>query len=805
VELATKAHSAATDDLRSGHVGYYLIGSGWPEMEREIGFRWRLHERFLRAVLNHPTAAYLGSLAVVTFLILGLFLSYSRASGASGLSLIAIALLLLGPVSDLALSALNLDITILYKPRPLPKMNTTEGIPEAARTFVVTPTILSSEETVRALLENMEVHYLANRDDNLFFALLGDFADAPDEEMPDDDRIVEAAIDGLDELNARYSDGEHDRFHLFHRRRVWNPSEEKWMGWERKRGKLHEFNRILRGARDTSYIVSTANQALLSKVRYVITLDSDTQLPRGSARRLIGTALHPLNQPRLDPGAGRVIAGYGILQPRVSMTLMSSSRSWFARIFSGHTGVDPYTTAVSDVYQDLFGEGSYTGKGLYDVDAFEAALAGRVPENLLLSHDLFESLFARAALVTDAEFLDDYPSHYDSYAKRQHRWTRGDWQIARWLFPWVRSSENLPMRNRLPLISRWKILDNLRRSLVAPAMFLWLAAAWTVLPGSPSLWTIAVLAILAFPIYAHVTNALMLHPRGIPWTSHFWNVWGDARTNTAQAGLSLILLAHQAYLQVHAIALTFFRKHISKKKLLEWMTAEQTEKGSAHDLRAFWQLMWPSEVLVLATALAVAMVRPEALLLATAFLIVWAIAPLVANWVSRELDGREELLLPEDKTLARLIARRTWRFFETFVGEADHWLAPDNFQEDPRPVLAHRTSPTDIGLLLLSTAAAHDFGYLSTLELAERFELTIATMEKLDRYNGHFLNWYDTTTLNPLTPQYVSTVDSGNLAGHLLALKQVCVQIPEQPLVDARVIEGLIDTISLMRFEAGKI
>lgn len=805
VALAAKALGAAPGDPRRAHVGYYLIDRGRPEMERDVGFRRRLAERFFHAGLNHPTAAYFGSIALLTCAILGLFLSYAWGWGASDASLIGIALLLVVPVSDLVLSALNLDVTVLFKPRPLPKINTTAGIPETGRTFVVTPTILTNEEDARALLESMEVHYLANRDENLFFGLLGDFADAPFEKMPDDDRLLEAATKGVEELNARYINGGPDRFYLFHRRRVWNPSEGKWIGWERKRGKLHEFNQMLRGSRDTSYVLTTPDPEFLSKVRYVITLDSDTQLPRDAARRLIGTALHPLNQPRLDSQMNRVTEGYGILQPRVSMTLTSSSRSWFARIFSGHTGVDPYTTAVSDVYQDLFGEGSYTGKGLYDVDAFEAALADRAPENLLLSHDLFESFFARAALVTDIELLDDYPSQYDSYARRQHRWTRGDWQIAGWLFPRVRTANNRRVRNRLPLVSRWKILDNLRRSLVAPALFVWLVTAWTVLPGSSLLWTVAVLAILAFPIYAHVTNALMLHPRGIPWTSHFWSVWGDARTNTAQVALSLILIAHQAYLQVHAITLTLYRKQISRRKLLEWVTAEQTEKRSAHDLRAFWQLMWPSEVLVLGAALLIAAVKPSAFAFATPFLMVWSAAPLVAYWVSRQLQSREESLGADDRKFARLVARRTWRFFEAFVGEGDHWLAPDNFQEDPKPVLAHRTSPTDIGILLLSTAAAHDFGYIGTLELAERVELTFATMEKLDRFNGHFLNWYDTTTLTPLMPQYVSTVDSGNLAGHLLALKQVCVEIAEQPLIDGRVIDGLIDTVSLMREEAGKL
>ena len=802
LELARRSYESAESDRRGAHVGYYLVDRGRAQLEAEVNYRAPLSERFSRGLLRHPTVSYLGTLTVMTAVVLVPLLVYALFSGASPLALVAIALLLTVPISDFVLTALNLDVTVLFKPRPLPKMNTASEIPSEGRTFVVIPTIFNRAETVRALLENIEVHFLANRDKSIFFALLGDFADSSKENMPGDEELLTLAANGIEELNARY---EADRFHLFHRRRRWNPMEEKWMGWERKRGKLHEFNRLLRGADDTSFIVATADQALLSSVRYVITLDSDTQLPRDSARRLIGTALHPLNQPRLDPALNRVTQGYGILQPRVSMTLASSSRSHFSRIFSGHTGVDPYTTAVSDVYQDLFGEGSYTGKGLYDVDAFEAALAGRVPENLLLSHDLFESLYARAALVTDIEFLDDYPSHYDSYAKRQHRWTRGDWQIARWLFPRVRDGLNRPVRNRLPLISRWKILDNLRRSLVAPTMLLWLAASWTVLPGSPLLWTLAILVILAFPVYSHVTNALLLHPRGIPWTSHFWSVWGDVRTKTAQFALSFAFIAHQAILQAHAICLTFYRKLISKRKLLEWVTAADAEMGSAHDLAAFWRLMWPAAMLALGIALLIPFLKPAAFVCAAPFLVIWAASPLIAHWVSRDLPIREEALRADDERLARLVARRTWKYFETFAGPADNWLPADNYQEDPRPVVAHRTSPTDIGLLLLSTAAARDFGYVGTLELIERLELTLASMEKLDRFNGHFLNWYDTRTLEPLTPQYVSTVDSGNLAGHLLALKQVCVEVADQPVFDVQAIKGMRDTVALMKEEAAKI
>jgi cyclic beta-1,2-glucan synthetase len=817
VRLASEAQKADPKDTGHAHVGYYLIEDAVVELEKTFDYKSRLRERARRALLSHPTFFYLGTLLLLTTLIIFALLFSAYREGAALSLLVALALLSVIPASDLALSVLNWDLTYLLPPRLLPSMDTSHGIPEDACTMVVVPTLFTSVETVKELLERLEVHYLANTDEHLYFALLGDFADAPSEEMPLDASLLETALAGIEELNAHYSaaaktqSGDHgakavlERFHLFHRRRQWSEGEGRWLGWERKRGKLEEFNQLLRGARETSFIVATATPELLTKVRYVITLDSDTQLPRESARRLVGHITHPLNRPHYDAQRERVTRGYGILQPRVSVSLESAARSRFARIFSGNTGIDPYTTAASDVYQDLFGEGSFTGKGLYDVDAFTRALEGRVPENSLLSHDLFESLYARCALTTDIEFLDDYPAHYDTFAQRQHRWTRGDWQIARWILPRVCDVHGRSVPNRLPLIARWKIFDNLRRSLVAPSIILWLAFAWTLLPGNGALWTLFILLTLAFPVYAHVTTSLLLHPRGIPWTSHFWSVWGDVRTNTAQVALSITFLAHQAYLMTDAILRTLYRKLLTHRHLLEWTTAAQAEQGSRHDLSSVFRFMWPTELVVAAVCALVLSVRPGMMFVAAPFLLAWAISPLIAYWVSRPGARKREELLERDEQAARLIARRTWRFFETFVTQEDQWLPPDNFQEDPNPVVAHRTSPTNIGLLLLSTGAAHDFGYTGTLELVERLELTFQTLDKLPRFRGHLFNWYDTRTLEALTPQYISTVDSGNLAGHLLTLKQACLDMYDRPLFDGRIFAGLSDTLQMMRQETARL
>lgn len=793
LRLAQAARDSGQNEAQK-HVGYFLIGDGVSQLEREVGYRPRLVERTLRAIQRHADLVYLDSLVLLTVLIVALVLWFMSHHHAGPVITIIGALLVLIPASDLAVDVANWIVTHSFAPKILPKLNLIKGIPPEGRTMVVVPVILPNEAVTEALIDKLEIAYLANHDEHLHFALLSDFADSEQEHLPDDQSVLDAARQGIDELNRRYAGGEQLRFHLFHRRREWCQTEEKWIGWERKRGKLRELNRLLRGARDTSFIVITATNELLRQIRYVITLDADTQLPRDAACRLIGTALHPLNRPRFDPAADRVVSGYAILQPRVSISLESASRSLFARIFSGNTGIDPYTTAASDVYQDLFCEGIYTGKGLYDVDAFEQALGDRVTDQTLLSHDLFESIFARAALVSDIEFLDDYPAYYDTYAKRQHRWTRGDWQIAGWIGGAVRDAQGKPRANHIPAISRWKILDNLRRSLLAPAIVLLAIAGWTILPGSALWWTLFVLIVLAFPVYVHATTGLLIHPRGVPWTSQFWTVWGDMRTNTAQLALEIVFLAHQAYLMMDAIARTAYRTLISKKRLLEWMTAERAEKSSRHELPSFINLMWPGCMVAIAAAALVVLLRPTGLPFASPFLMAWLLAPLVAFYVSRHRTEAEVELSSRDLRTGRSVARRTWRFFQTYVGDEDHWLPPDNVQEEPA-VVAHRTSPTNIGLLLLATVSAYDFGYIGLVELIERLEFTLASLEKLQKFRGHFFNWHDTRTLQPLWPHYVSTVDSGNLAGHLIALKQTCLEIPDDQLLNQRVVRGLQDTV----------
>ena len=803
VERARQVHVRAPDD-RASHVGYHLIGAGRRPFERSVAWQPDLGHRIRRLFFAWATPGYLGTIAAGTALLVAFAMVYARRQGWGGAALGVVALLTLVPASELVIHLLQRLIGVLIPPRRLPRIEL-DHVPASARTMVIVPTLLDSVARVEELVAHLEVQALGNLDPRIHFALLSDFPDAPTETQPQDHEILEAARTGIAELNARHAGGS-DRFFLFHRLRQWNAREGLWMGWERKRGKIEEFNRLLRGATDTSFAVSVGDLSILPDVKYCITLDSDTRLPRGVARELIGIIIHPLNRPTFDPRAGRVTEGYGVLQPRISVTFMSAAGSLFARLYSGHTGVDPYTTAVSDTYQDLFAEGIFTGKGLYDVDTFIAALEDSVPENALLSHDLFEGLHARVALVSDVELVDDYPSSVLSHARRQHRWVRGDWQILFWLFPFVPSRLGLK-RNPLTAIGRWKILDNLRRSLVAPALLALLVAGWLILPGQPSVWTAIVVVVAASQLLPVLARLLIGPGRSQSIPVFLTNLRHDATTAVAQVLLSLTLLAFHAFDSLHAISLTLVRLVVTKRRLLEWETAASTAARAAglvgsRGLEHFVIEMMASPVTAGVTALAVALWRRDAFVTAAPFLLLWLSAPVVAYRLSVPAGPRVRPLRPEERARLRRTARTTWRYFDAFVTEADGWLAPDNFQEgeDGAPGrLARRTSPTNIGMSLLSTLAAHDLGYLPTDRLLERLDAMLLAAESLERFQGHLFNWYDTATRAPLHPRYLSTVDSGNLAAALLTVIQGLHELEARPQRAAQRLEGLVDTAAVLR------
>jgi cyclic beta-1,2-glucan synthetase len=796
IELA-QAVAAERPDDRTAHVGYYLIDRGRTALERSQ--QMRVNPRLLAGRLGRrfPLFFYLCGVLLVTVGATDLFVRAASWEGARGWSLVLLIPALLC-ASHLGVGAVNWLATLFVAPRPLPKMDFGEGIPPEHRTLVVVPTMLSRAEGVAELLEALEVRFLANRDVQLHFGLLTDFEDAPQETMPADEELVRLAKDGVEQLNAKYAKHRPDAFFLFHRPRRWNAQEEVWMGYERKRGKLAELNALVRGGARERFSQVVGDTSVLPEVRYVITLDTDTQLPRDSAREMVGTMAHPLNGPVLDRRRRRVVEGYGILQPRVGVSLPSAQRSWFVRLFAGDAGIDPYTRVVSDVYQDLFGEGSFVGKGIYDVDAFEESCGG-FPENAILSHDLLESAHARSALLTDVELYEDYPSRYLTDVSRRHRWMRGDWQIAWWLLPWVPRLAAGRVENPISALSWWKIFDNLRRSLVPIAMFVLLLTAWLLAgPGVGTAATVFVLAVIGTVPLLSTLSDLPRKPRDLPLMVHLRVTVGSLGKQAAQLLFTLVFLPYDAYISFDAIARTLVRVLWTRKNLLEWKTASSAERGAPDALAGFYRTMWFSPAAAALTTLAVSLLRPELLATVLPLTGLWLASPAVAWWLSRPLTPPPIRLSSQQRDFLGMLSRRTWRYFEAFVTAEENWLPPDNFQEHPAPVIASRTSPTNIGLALLANLAACDFGYCTVGRLLERTEQTLDTLGRMERYRGHFYNWYDTRSLKPLRPHYVSTVDSGNLAGHALVLRSGLLELVESKLSPSRAVSGLRDTLRVL-------
>jgi len=604
------------------------------------------------------------------------------------------------------------------------------------------------------------------------------------------------------ELNDRYGPGGPAIFHLFHRPRVWNPHEKRWMGYERKRGKLEQFNDYLRGGPRDPFTIITGEPVDPGSVRYVITLDTDTALPRDAARKLVGSMAHPLNRPRFDPQTGRVVEGYAILQPRTPISLLAANRSRFTRLSCGEAGLDPYTTEISDVYQDLFAEGSYVGKGIYDVDAFRASTNGRFPENLILSHDLVESNYARSALVSDVELHEDHPVSFPAEMSRRHRWIRGDWQIAGWLLPRVPAPGKKRVRNTVTKLGWWKIFDNLRRSLVPPATLVLLIAGWFTGVGPTGFWTGLVLTLLLLPVLVTSLLSLLRKPREQTCRLHLETTGKELAKELAEAGLSLSSLPYRALIHLDAILASAGRLPFTRRGLMLWHTPRYARRNRCTTLPQYFREMWIAPVFALPVIVAFACGRPAELLVSGPVLLIWLLFPAIGWWISRPLSRKEELLTSAQQTFLRRLARQTWRFFEVFANEEENWLAPDNFQEVPAPVVAGRTSPTNIGMGLLANLAAGDFGYLSTGEVLDRTAKALATMERLERYRGHLYNWYETRTLKPLPPLYVSSVDSGNLAGALYTLRAGLLELVDQPVLSPAIADGLRDTLGMITTSA---
>jgi cyclic beta-1,2-glucan synthetase len=780
------------------HVGYYLNGDGYLSLTERVGYQMPVKEK-IRLKFEKNTAWYISTIVVHTIL---LMIALWAATGSmSNSTLIATLVLLVSlfPALDLSVSAVNRFFAFFLPPRILPKLEYEDGIPDESRTLVVVPTLFTSPQDVRRQFERLEIRSLANPDPALQFILLSDFSDAPEKMMENDQAIIDAATASVEHLNRKYESRYGDKFYFLHRERQWNETEGAWMGWERKRGKLEEFNKLLCDSSEkTSYVHISGDfykTIGLLPVQFVITLDSDTKLPPDSARNLVRTIAHPLNRARYNERKRRITGGYGIIQPRISITPESARKTWFSRIFSGNVGLDPYSTAVSDIYQDLAGEAVFTGKGIYDVMAFHTVLNNKFPENRILSHDLIESTYLRAGLATDIELFDDYPSAYVSFSKRNHRWTRGDWQISAWLLPRVYMKDG-EEKNPINLLSKWKIFDNLRRSLNPFFLTIFFISGWFLLPGTAWIWTAAAFGILAFPIYVSLSTDIMNRPARVRWTLYMHKIRANLKLNFFQSLLMVIILPHQAIVQLDAVCRTLYRLMISDKWLLEWTTASQTESNTPNSLGAYVRGNLISMVLGAAIITAAIVTAPQYLWIVIPFAILWTGAPFYLWAISRPIAIKHHSFNLEDSERLRIYARRTWFYFERFVNEENFWLPPDNYQEDPSIPLAERTSPTNIGLALVSVQVAYNRGYITFGELLERIWNTLKTMERLERYEGHFYNWYQTRLGEVLYPKYISTVDSGNLAAGLISIRESIKKTMNKKGINWNIWPGLIDTIT---------
>ena len=735
VKLSRESFEAKGSEDRSAHVGFYLIDKGLPELERAAGVSRSLRESLSGPVHQFPLLCYLGTITLFTALIAAAVLGKAQELGSGGWMLVLSSIFLVICISSPAVGLANWLATVLVSPHALPRMDFSLGIPQELRTLVVVPSVLTNPEKVKDLLEGIEVRYLANRDTNLHFGLLTDLVDAGQEVVPEDEHLLILARQGIEALNKKYHASS---FFLFPRQRRWDSEEKIWRGYERKRGILGELNSLLRGGSENSFSIITGDVSILAGIKYVITVDEDTRMPYDSARRLVETMAHPLNHPRFDENKQYVADGYSILHPRLSSGMPEADRSRFVKLFGGEPGIDPYTREVSDVYQDIFGEGSFTGKGIYDVDAFSQTLGGRFPDNLILSHDLLEGSYARAALVSDVQFYEDYPYRYTTDVSRRHRWIRGDWQIASWLLTRVPGPGGLVMDNPITGLSRWKIFDNLRRSLVTPAQILLLFLAWLMMP-QPGFWTAVVVGAVLAPSVLACIRVILNKSAELPLKKHLDYAARAIIRYLAQAGLSLTFLPYEAYFSLDAVFRTGWRMLFTHKLLLEWNSSSSSKGSGRSDLAGIYRSMWIAPAAAIATASYLVFWRPDVPYTVWPLLASWCLAPAVAWWISLPLDPPKAELSQDQTIFLRKLSRRTWKFFETFVGPENNWLPPDNYQENPRSVVANGTSPTNMGLSLLANLAAYDFGYVSAGKLIERTESSLRVHESSGTVHGPLL------------------------------------------------------------------
>lgn len=795
IKVAKKIIECAVEDNR--HIGYYLFREQKEQLLNRIAHKGMS--------IYSPTTLYFFSIAITMIFIILLLLNQSYKECAMGFgALFIIVLAVLVPASDIAVSTVNWILVHIKPPSFLPKLELKEGIPKEAAAIVVMPTLITKGDRAVKLLMKLEEYYLANREENLYFALLGDYKDHDRQNAEGDPEIIAAATEKVKEFNKKYGNSE-DKFFFFHRKRVFCEAQNRWMGWERKRGALFEFNELLLGRKEASFEYIEGNISVLKDVRYVITIDSDTKLSIETAKKLLGTITHPLNKAVVDKGKGVVKEGYGLLQPRISVDIVSANASRFARVFAGQGGIDIYTNAVSDIYQDYFGEGIFTGKGIYELEVFQGILRNVIPENSVLSHDLIEGAHVKTGLVTDIELIDGYPSRYNAYSMRQHRWVRGDWQLLQWLFPKVHNAKGEIIENPLSPINKWKIIDNMRRSLVPPSeTLLFLLSIW-VMPGNSLTWLLLAYIAAVFPLFISFAEVSMVKLSRKANRGAGYGEIERLKRPFLQSLMTLAFLPYQAQLMIDAISRTLVRVLITRKNLLEWVTAADMELALKNDMLSYWRRMWLCPAAAALLMLLSIFRAPETIIAVLPIALLWMAAPAIAYWISEPKAVNKSELTVEEIAELRILARKTWSFFEDFVGALDNYLPPDNYQENPPNGIAHRTSPTNIGLLLTSIMSARDLGYISTCEMLERLDNTITTIEKLKKRRGHLYNWYDTITLEVLRPSYISTVDSGNFIAYLMTLRQGLIGYKNEPSIDKSMVLGLRDTSELVKLEDEKL
>ena len=791
-----KENAQKSDDPRLIHVGYFLTCDGLGQMERISKMKFSTVDSCKKIFNKIPLLIYAGGIVLMSALISWYLVYVTYKEGVSDKQLIIVGILILLATSRLSVAIINWLANMIAKPFLLPRMDFSKGIPEQNRSMVVVPTILSSAEGINDLAEGLEVRFLANRDEHLQYALVTDFKDAATETLPEDELLAETVLNKIIELNKKYDRQTNDTFFLFHRKRKYNAKDKIWMGHERKRGKLAELNSLILGNDQNYFSLIVGDEAIYRSVKYIITLDTDTQLPRDAGWKMVATLAHPLNSAEYSQKKKRVTNGYTILQPRVSNSLPGSSSSIYTKIHGNEPGTDPYTRATSDVYQDLFKEGSFIGKGIYNVAAFEKALHNVLPDNSILSHDLLEGCYTRSGLITDIQLYEAYPTRYSTDMQRRHRWIRGDWQIANWILPFVPAINKKIVNNPLSLLSKWKIFDNIRRSLIPQALLLLLLYGWVFSPA-PLFWTVAVSLIVLLPAIISFCWSLLNRPADVLFSQHFIFSFRSASDQFYQYVIELFCLPYEAFSNTDAILRTLWRMFISHKNLLQWNPYHST-LVTKRTIAAVYATMWFGPFLSVALFVYLTIYAPVSLIFAVPFIALWILGPFVAWFISREVTQEKEIFSAEQNIFLRVLGRKIWSFFETFVNEKDNWLPPDNYQEEPVERIAHRTSPTNIGLSLLAILTAHDFGYIVTEEVIMRTTNTLDTLQQMEKYRGHFYNWYDTETLIPLSPRYISTVDSGNLTGHLVTMQQGLLLLADEKIFTERMYEGLLDALAVL-------